>query len=331
MSNAIQPFKRSTDKVAIVGFHEATRENAPYGDESYEIWMLNEEYYQPWAKRLTRHFQLHPRWDYSRTNNLNDPNHFLWLKNIKGRCIHCKGSGKVGEIPCPFCDNGIYTPAGRENVPIYLQEAADDIPNSYTLPLAEITKKFLPGNKHYYTSSIAYMIGFAMLLGFKRIELYGFDMGSDTEYHYQRANFEYWIGLAHGLGFEVVLPGSTILTGKLYGYENMHTGFRQQLEMRKVNLTNQKNKAMATVMKLEAQCEMLKELERDEKLEALYKETKIKLQKKQALLNFVSGTLTEVENMTGLFENYLRPPVLEEEIDHPAYEENNTHVGLQYQ
>lgn len=326
---------RTRDKVAIVGFHEKTREKAPFDDPEYEIWTLNEEYNFPWVKRTDRHFQLHPRWDFSRTNNLNDPNHLLWLKGKDGLCIYCKGEGavKVKESAerCPFCDKGTYrVPENRMNLPIYMQKSWDDIPNSISLPLAEITEKFLPGPQ-YYTSSVAYMLGLAMLMGFKRIEFYGFDMGSDTEYHYQRANFEYWIGLAHGYGFEVLLPESTILTGKLYGYENMHTGYRQQLEMRMFELTKQFTVTKAEVVRLEAQYDIIKKLKEAGFLavDDVLKDLKTKLQKQQALLNFISGAKTETENLTKLFEGYMRPGVTTEEIDHPAYEELK-HVSVRY-
>lgn len=326
---------RTRDKVSIVGFHEATRDFAPFSDPDYEIWTLNEEYNFPWIKRTDRHFQLHPRWDFSRTNNLNDPNHLMWLKGIDGPCIYCRGNGivKVKEetAKCPFCDKGTYkVPEYRKNLPIYMQKEWSDIPNCIRLPLDEITKEFLPG-KPYYTSSVAYMLGLAMLMGFKRIEFYGFDMGSDTEYHYQKANFEYWLGLAHSRGFDVVLPGSTILTGKLYGYENMHTGYRQQLEMRMFELNKQFNLTKAEVIKLESQHDILKQLKDEglEQVEEKLKEVKKLLQKKQALLNFLSGAKTETDNLTHLFEGYMRPDVTSEEIDHPAYEELK-YVSVQY-
>lgn len=326
---------RTRDNVAIVGFHDNTRDKAPFDNPDFEIWTLNEEYNFPWIKRFDRHFQLHPRWDFSRTNNLNDPNHLLWLKGIDGTCVYCKGAGMVKvkdkEDKCPFCDQGIYkVPESRKGVPIYMQQEWDDIPGSIKLPLAEITEEFLPGAP-YYTSSAAYMLGLAMLMGFKRIEFYGFDMGSDTEYHYQRANFEYWLGLAHSRGFEVVLPGSAILTGKLYGYENMHTGYRQQLEMRMFELNKQFGATKADVIKLESQHEILKQLKEEgiEQVEERLKETKKLLQKKQALLNFISGAKTETDNLTRLFEGYMKPGITSEEINHPAYEELK-HVSVQY-
>lgn len=331
---------RKTDKVAIVGFHEKTRHLAPFDDPEYEIWTLNEEYNFDWVKRFDRHFQLHPRWDFSRTNNLNDPNHFLWLKNQQGPCIYCRGKGSVTpatgpDQDCPFCEKGVYTPKKREGVPLYMQQEWADVPGSIALPLNEISEAFLPHTltkKHYYTSSVAYMIGLALLMGFKVIDMYGFDMGTHTEYHYQRANFEYWCGLAHGLGVELKLPGSVILTGKLYGYENMHTGFRQQLEMRKFNLEQQDHQVRNEVIRLEAQHDLLKSLMKENPEIEFdgFEDVRKKLMKKQALLNFISGAKVETDNLTKLYEGYMIPGTEEEGIEHPAYKENEQHVTVQY-
>lgn len=299
---------RTRDKVAIVGFSETTRALAPYDNPEYEIWGLNEEYHYPWMKRFDRWFQLHPRWDYSRTNNLNDPNHFAWLQNIEGVCSFCKGVGKMPNQPeqdCMFCDHGYFKPISREGVPVYMQEAWDDIPGSITYPLEEITARFIPHlGYQYYTSSPVYMLAMAMMLDFKEIELYGFEMGSNTEYHYQRACFEYWIGLAQGLGYKVSLPSAkNILQGKLYGYENMQTGYRQQLEMRAAFLANQLKDETAKRLKLEGRVEATKDL--DAPVEKLQVEV-AKYSKQLGLVQTVEGALHETENLTKLYDSYFR-------------------------
>lgn len=335
MTNTWKDYPRTKDKVAIVGFHDATRDKAPFNNPDYEIWTLNEEYNFDWIKRSDRHFQLHPRWDYTRTNNLNDPNHFLWLKNETGDCLFCKGTGKLtptnGQPPIDCiargCVNGTYTPFDREHLVIYLQKATNDIPNSVTIPLDEMTAAFLP-TAHYYTSSVAYMLALAMLMGFKEIELYGFDMGTDTEYHYQRANFEYWIGIAHGRGVKVTLPDSQILKGKLYGYDNMRTGYRQQLEFRSFNLNQQFHQVKTECTQLEAQIQVLNEMggeDNKKKSEELF----LKLQKKEGLLNFINGAKTETQNLTGMFESYMRPNNTDEETEQVAYEDAKF-VGIKY-
>lgn len=331
-------FPRFTDKVAIVGFHELTRDKAPYDDPTYEIWGCNEEYRFDWLKREDRHFQLHPRWDFSRSNNLNDPNHLLWLKNEMGQCLLCKGTGYLkggdgSDFICSFCDKGTYSPpVGRGKLLIYMQKKHNDIPNSIELPMKEVTREFLP-DKHYYTSSPAYMLSLAMLMGYKEIELYGFDMGTKTEYHYQRANFEYWIGIAHGRGIKVTLPGSQILKGLLYGYENMKTGYRQQLEMREFELNKQFNAQRLSCTKLEAQLELIKTLRdnKDTDLDKLYKDSRLKLAHTEGVLNFVNGAKTETTNLTNLYDSYFIAGTEEADgSEVSAYKENDEHVSAVY-
>jgi hypothetical protein len=324
---------RTADKVAIVGFHDATRDLAPYESMEYEIWGVNEEYRFPWLKRLDRHFQLHPRWDFTRTNNLNDPNHLFWLQNKTGTCNFCKGVGVAGDSPCPYCEKGTYTPPpNRTVIPIYMQKEWDDIPNSVELPLKEMSDTFLPTGKLYYTSSCAYQLVLAMLMGFKRIEFYGYDMGTKTEYHYQRANFEYLIGLAHGRGFDVVLPQSHILTGELYGYTNMKTGYRQQLEMRVGVLNSQFNEVKTKCTRLEAQLDYLNSIRDKEEID--FKEAinnvKLELMKAQGKLNFINGTITETKNLTSLYDSYFNVEMEPENGEVSAYKDNELFVTARY-
>ena len=71
-----------------------------------------------------------------------------------------------------------------------------------------------------YTSTIDYMIAYALKLGFQRIELYGVAMEQEGEWGYQREGLAYWAGKAEGLGVEIWLPpNSTLMQAPLYGYE----------------------------------------------------------------------------------------------------------------
>lgn len=308
-------YPRTKDKVAIVGFSPSTRDGAPFEDEDYEIWSLNEEYRYDWIKRFDRHFQLHPKWDFSRTNNLNDPNHYLWLKNVTDTCTFCKGMGRVkqkeNELDCPFCVKGIFTPEGREGKIIYMQRVYKEIPGSVALPYKEFSKKFNPQmSRPYFTSSPAFMLGMAMLLEFPRIELYGFDMGSNTEYHYQRAGFEYWIGLGRGLGYDIYLPPkSLVTTGKLYAYNNMKTSYRQQLEMRKDVLNQNQKVAEANIQTATGRLKMLQELAADRPDLAEYLQTKAKeiderYRRNLQELGRVEGAIAETLNLTGLYDEF---------------------------
>lgn len=331
-------FPRRTDKVALVGFSPTTRDLAPYNDPSYEVWVVNEEYYYPWVKRFDRLFQMHQRWDFLRKNNMNHANHPLWLQNQTGACLLCKGTGKVTpiqgpdkgkEMVCPDCNGTlVYTP-NRPDVPIYMQAEWDDIPGSIMFPMNEAVE-FL--GRKYFRSGISYMLTMAMMMGFPRIELYGFEMGTDTEYHYQKANFEWLVGVAEGKGFDVYLPDACpLLKGPVYGFEDSRIGYRQNLETRKQVLDGQVVQTKVKTDQLKAEAELLKYLLANPgaNITELYTAKSTEYAKSLGLLNFVRGAKTETENLTRMYDKYFTGPT--EQEDPLAYNyrivEENVKVG----
>lgn len=77
-------------------------------------------------------------------------------------------------------------------------------------PYKRITKKF---KSDYLTSSICYMLAYALDKGYAHLKLYGVDMTTKKEYLLQKAAIEYWIGrIEQKTGNTVfVCPGSTIM------------------------------------------------------------------------------------------------------------------------
>jgi hypothetical protein len=334
---------RTKDKVAFIGFAPTTRHLAPWDDDSYEIWTLNEEYKYDWVKRTDRHFQFHPRWDFMRDNNMNDRNHPLWLQNKPGMCMRCNGEGAwvvedKGEkktFICPDCKKGRYTPHASRNelIGLYLQETHDDIPGSIAFPLEE-AKALLPASLHqrdYFTSSVALMLTLAYMMGYKRVELYGFEMGTTTEYHYQRANFEFLVGL-FSRDMEIVVPKqSTLLRGDLYGYKNMKTGFRQNLEMRKIILEDQEKKQAAKVHVHTGRVQALQSVVQvNSEFKQSLEDDLRKYQEIIGLHNVIKGAQTEVENLTKLYDNYFLSGGTEEGSVLSA-EEVQAHTNLAYE
>ena len=199
--------------VILCGFANSSRHLAPYDKRTVEIWGLNEAYNVGFMKnskgefRVDRWFQLHMLEDWSRRGNNADLRHPEWLRS-------------------------------DHNFPIYMEEAYPDVPNAVKYPLDDLDKKFFSNiylihpitgeelpylevyGHGYYTSSFAYMIALAIYEGFERIEIFGFNMGAQSEYMYQKACCEFWIGEAITRGIDIVIAGnSPILTGELYGYE----------------------------------------------------------------------------------------------------------------
>jgi len=80
-------------------------------------------------------------------------------------------------------------------------------------PIDDIKKTF---DSDYFTSSIAYMIAYAIYTGAKEINIYGVDMEQDSEYRYQRPCLAYWLGFAKAKGIKTTV--STVLADPPFNY-----------------------------------------------------------------------------------------------------------------
>jgi|TARA_R110002051_G_C8480507_1_gene461577 hypothetical protein len=96
---------------------------------------------------------------------------------------------------------------------LYMQEAYEDIPNAIRYPVEKVVDNL---GFDYFNSSIAYLMGMALLEGADKIGIWGVDMADlepvpgdpsyISEFAYQRPNMEYLIGLARGRGVDVYIP-----------------------------------------------------------------------------------------------------------------------------
>jgi len=93
------------------------------------------------------------------------------------------------------------------DVPVYMQEAYPEIPGAIAYPIEDVIS--IVGD--YFNSSIAYMLGLAILKKVDRIGIWGVDMAGDDEYAYQRPNTEYFIGFAKGRGIDIYIPEESAL------------------------------------------------------------------------------------------------------------------------
>ena len=122
--------------------------------------------------------------------------------------------------------------------PIYLLKAQPDIPTSLEFPRKIIQNFFatVKGPNRYFTCSVCWLIAFAIIEGFERIELWGFEL-RDTKpgsaFAWERPCVAYWIEQAKQRGVDVryqaavqklyedgkMIPGDPdTYDGKLYGY-----------------------------------------------------------------------------------------------------------------
>jgi hypothetical protein len=199
----LKRLRKGKKTVAMVGMAPTSCSLAPFEDKDVEIWALNEMHNWSWLKRADRWFQIH--------------HSDSWKRDMAKR----KVTGHYDWL--------------RENpwdIPIYMQYWQEEIPKSVAYPLREVTQKYFK-NFHrgdvkikYFTSTLAYMFGIALLDEFDRIELYGFEMAATEEYIEQKGCAEFWIGLAMGQGVEIyVPPGCILMWSSLYGGNEQGAGW----------------------------------------------------------------------------------------------------------
>ena len=132
--------ERTKDKCAIVGFTDHRVQALQLGDE-WELWGINELHRVPGCdwEKFARWFEVHPR------------------KDIDADAQHIETMGKM-------------------DIPIYMQVRHADIPASVPFPREAIMEHF---GVDYFTSSIAWQMAMAIMMGFKEIHVYGVDMATD--------------------------------------------------------------------------------------------------------------------------------------------------------
>jgi hypothetical protein len=103
-----------------------------------------------------------------------------------------------------------------------MQEQYPEIAASQKYPL-NLVRSYWPDVP--IGSIVSYMIAQALIEGVTHLGFWGIHFASGSEYGDQRANCEHWIGIARGMGVQIVIPKSSPLCHEpidLYGYES-HT------------------------------------------------------------------------------------------------------------
>lgn len=210
-------------KIAVVGYTDH-RSLAPFTDDAWEIWGLNDLYYElpvvPNAR--LRWFQLHEwkeiatwkreRVDASPLNfeggppHPRDPNHVAWLARA------------------------------AELMPLYMMEPREEVPHARILDRSAFYAYFsLDGENamRYFTNSISWMIAQAIMdlcpggpgtpvVEGAEIGIWGVDMmmggGNGSEYGWQRPSCEFFIGWARACGITVHLPDASDLLKAAFPY-----------------------------------------------------------------------------------------------------------------
>ena len=173
-------------KICILGTAPTSKHLAPFKDESVEFWTLAQDN----PKRCDVVFEIHDKTicdEYSIDRNKKTIEQHLAAKKAK-RVITTSA-------------------VNVENNELYPMDKAKELLKRYN------------ASDNYIMSSISYMLILAILEGVNEIHLYGVDMMATDEYAYQRANCEWLVGIAQGMGIKVIVPEQSkiLKAGFLYG------------------------------------------------------------------------------------------------------------------
>lgn len=116
--------------------------------------------------------------------------------------------------------------ADQLKIPVVMPKQYDFLKHSFVFPLEEAMQEF---GTDYFMTGIAYMIAYAIMKGYKQIDLYGINMrGAEEKYKNARACVEFWLGIAMGRGIKVIPHGRytdlfKAFDRRLYGYNHLQT------------------------------------------------------------------------------------------------------------
>ena len=171
-------------RVAVIGSARSSAHQVPWNDRSLQKWGL--AWLVPLMPYCDLSFEVHPA------------RHWNEGKRI----------------------TNYYADLNKRGGPVVTTEPHDGLDNQVQFDWDELAERFGPEAK-YFQSSVGYMIAHAILQGATELHVYAVDMLAASEYGYQRANCEWWLGIAKGLGIKVVLPSGSALcqANHLYGVE----------------------------------------------------------------------------------------------------------------
>lgn len=193
-------------KIAIVGTASTSANEAPWQDESWEIWSLGRNSLS--CPRFNRWFELHTKDVLEAAGALQERTPFL------------KAAGDKLYI-------------GHNCWP--------EFPEAKLYPWGEIIQRF----GRYLTSSLAEMIALAIYEGATEIGLWGVDMVCPDEYAHQRSGCEWLLGIAVGMGIKITIAKESpiLRPTRVYGLED--AGFSREIIERKAEANSAQNEIKA--------------------------------------------------------------------------------------
>lgn len=195
-------------KIAILGAAPSSRLLAPFHDPEWTIWACSP-----------------PNYDLPRVD--------AWFE------MHNLDRKMAMPANAPFFDKLARHPR------VYLAKKDRRLPLAIEYPKDQVMASYSPGAKYFFTSSIAWMLAFAILQKPEKIGLWGVDMSAADElYTHQRPGCHYWIDEAEKRGINVMAAAQSdiLQPPALYGYKEFWPMFWKQ-KARKQELEERLNQA----------------------------------------------------------------------------------------
>lgn len=173
----------------------------------------------------------------------NDPSWDIWILNDMATLGEASRWNACFEIHShPFTKDDAHRKwlSTKHGKPIFINKARPDVPDGITLPVDELQQL-----GRYYTNTVSWMIGLAILCRPEEIALYGVNMAQDDEYAHQRPSCEYYLGIAVGAGIRVQVPKQSDLLKCAVQYGIETSPILDKMAARKEELTARLNQARA--------------------------------------------------------------------------------------
>lgn len=192
-------------KIAIIGTAPSSRDLAPYGDPTWEIWACSPGN-QNVLPRVTRWYEIHVNLHWNENKHYGLP-YIEWLRE----------QVRAGAFP-----GGLWMQDQR-----YIAEAT-------AFPMKELVAEFGP---YFFTSTFAWCMALAIKEGVAEVGLYGIDCASRDEYVLQRPGAHFFVQECKRRGIKVTIPLESDLEQPpgLYGYTE-NTPFLRKLLAREQEL-----------------------------------------------------------------------------------------------
>jgi len=147
-------------------------------------------------------------------------------------------------------------------IPVIMMAHHEDLPTSVRFPI----ERCIDLATDYFTSTVALLIAWGVHQGYSTIGLWGIDLIVGTEYEFQKACAEFWLGVAHGKGVHIVIPDSSALLrhSHRYGYEmepNWGPVSSREMEKRATYLSDEQSSMIAKLHWLDGAADAWKRMQ----------------------------------------------------------------------